>query len=62
MRTIGIPQMEGLPMTATTIALDPDVIRLRALLERLDPREHEPCSVEGCCHIHSHEMQELEAA
>jgi len=49
-------------MTATTIALDPDVIRLRALLERLDPREHEPCSVEGCCHIHSHEMQELEAA
>ncbi|MDH3225937.1 MAG: hypothetical protein OEM67_02455 [Thermoleophilia bacterium] len=49
-------------MRATTITLDRDIIRLHALLERLDLREQELCCVEGCTHTYPHEMHELEAA
>lgn len=49
-------------MTATTITLDQDIIRLHTLLERLDPREQELCAVDGCTHRYPHEMHELEAA
>ena len=49
-------------MPATATVNDPDIFRLRALLERLDPREGEPCNVEGCTHCHPIAMQEREAA
>jgi hypothetical protein len=62
MATVGTPNRRHRDMTAITITLDQDLIRLRALLERLDPRDTQPCPVEGCTHLHPLEMHEREAA
>ena len=62
MPTTTFPSLGGRQMRATTITLDRDIIRLHALLERLDLREQELCCVEGCTHTYPHEMHELEAA
>lgn len=48
--------------TAALATLDPDMTRLRLLLERLEPREHERCAVPDCIHHAPEAMQEREAA
>jgi hypothetical protein len=48
--------------TATLVTLDPDLARLRLLLDRLEPREHERCAVPDCVHHAPEAMQEREAA
>ena len=45
-------------MSAMSTAADTDVFRLRALLDLLEAREHEPCEVEGCTHSHSDTIAE----
>jgi hypothetical protein len=47
---------------AALATLDTDITRLRLLLDRLEPREHERCAVPDCMHHAPEGLQEREAA